>query len=310
MRPPHAGVLPTLQTLVVAVVAVLGLGGATAVLVPDAAAAGTPARTARTATAVSGWSTTPVTIATGAVLRTRVRVTGGARSVHLERRVGGAWRAVDVARSTRSGAATLVWTTPTTPSDVTLRVRVPATATRRAATTAARQLLVRTPVTTTTTPDPDPGPDPEPVPEPPTSTLAAYQQEVLDLTNQARAAGATCGGVRYAPVGPVTAEPRLARAAVAHAVSMAGEDYFSHTGSDGSSAGDRISAQGYRWRTWGENIAAGYPTPSAVVRGWLASAGHCRNLMNGAFTQLGVGYGTDAGSTYGSYWVQVFASPA
>ena len=279
MRPPHAGVLPTLQTLVVAVVAVLGLGGAATVVVSPGAAAVAAGTPTRTATAVSGWSTTPVTIATGAVLRTRVRVTGGARSVHLERRVAGSWRAVDVARSTRSGAVTLVWTVPATPSDVTLRVRVPATAARRAATTAARQLLVRTPVTTTTTPEP--GPEPEPEPEP--DTLAAYQQEVLDLTNQARAAGATCGGVRYASVGPATAEPRLARAAVAHAVSMAGEDYFSHTGSDGSSAGDRIGTQGYRWRSWGENIAAGYPTPSAVVRGWLASAGHCRNLMNGGF---------------------------
>ena len=91
---------------------------------------------------------------------------------------------------------------------------------------------------------------------------------------------------------------------------MGTRDYFSHTSLDGRSPGDRITAAGYDWRTYGENIAAGYGSPGAVVRGWIASPGHCRNLMSPAFTQLGVGYADVPGSTYGDYWVQKFATPA
>lgn len=62
----------------------------------------------------------------------------------------------------------------------------------------------------------------------------------------------------------------------------------------------------------GENIAAGYSTPEAVVEGWKNSSGHRANLLNPNFTELGVGYyylANDTGSVnYNRYWTQVFGS--
>jgi uncharacterized protein YkwD len=66
---------------------------------------------------------------------------------------------------------------------------------------------------------------------------------------------------------------------------------------------------GYGWSTWGENIAGGSSTPASVVTGWLNSDGHCANLMNPAFVDLGVGYYHAPGSMWTHYWTQNFAAP-
>jgi uncharacterized protein YkwD len=77
-------------------------------------------------------------------------------------------------------------------------------------------------------------------------------------------------------------------------------DYFSHTSPDGQGPGDRAAAAGYpRWS--GENIAAGYPTPAAVVEGWMNSAGHRANILNCQSKATGVGY--DARR---NMWTQMF----
>jgi uncharacterized protein YkwD len=85
---------------------------------------------------------------------------------------------------------------------------------------------------------------------------------------------------------------------------MARKNFLSHSGSNGSSAGKRISLQGYPWRTYGENIAAGNPTVSSVIQGWIVSNAHCRNLMNPDFTEIGAGYfiGPYGGNPAARYW--------
>jgi uncharacterized protein YkwD len=90
---------------------------------------------------------------------------------------------------------------------------------------------------------------------------------------------------------------------------MAVNAFFDHTNLQGQGPSERLALAGYAWTTWGENIAAGYATPQQVVAGWLASHGHCVNMMNGAFTELGVGYYYGAGSPYGHYWTQDFGHP-
>jgi uncharacterized protein YkwD len=89
---------------------------------------------------------------------------------------------------------------------------------------------------------------------------------------------------------------------------MAENNYFDHTGIDGSSPGDRISAAGYNWKTYGENIAAGYSDAKTVMEGWLTSAGHCSNLMNTDFKDVGVGVVDGGSDTYGIYWTQNFGA--
>lgn len=129
---------------------------------------------------------------------------------------------------------------------------------------------------------------------------------VLIATNAARAAGADCGSEgTFAPTNPLQGDPLLHQAAQVHADDMAANDFFSHTGSDGSSFSQRIARTGFQGQPIGENIAAGNRTAEATVQQWLNSDGHCRNLMNPNATKLGVGY--TLGGPYGTLWVQVFA---
>ncbi|GGK30598.1 hypothetical protein GCM10008955_25480 [Deinococcus malanensis] len=129
---------------------------------------------------------------------------------------------------------------------------------------------------------------------------------MLSLTNAARAQARTCGETTHAAAPALSANAQLAQAAQAHASDMAARNYFSHTSQDGRTMADRITAAGYRWSTIGENIAAGQTTPEEVVSGWLSSPGHCRNIMNPAFRELGVGY--VQGGSYRHYWVQNFGA--
>lgn len=105
--------------------------------------------------------------------------------------------------------------------------------------------------------------------------------------------------------GPVTYDARLGRAAELHAQDMVANDYFSHTGQNGSTAGDRISAQGYQWRTYGENIAQGQATQQEAMDGWTNSPGHHANNINPAFENFGLGR---AGDGADQRWVLVLGA--
>ncbi|WP_375760805.1 CAP domain-containing protein [Corallococcus exercitus] len=137
----------------------------------------------------------------------------------------------------------------------------------------------------------------------------AFENEVLTLVNQRRAAGATCGGVAKPAVGALVNNDLLRCAARKHSKDMGTNNFFSHTGSNGSSPWQRMTSAGYSYRTAAENIAAGYSTPLAVVNGWMASTGHCNNIMNGALKQTGIGYYNAPSSTYRAYWTQDFGTP-
>jgi uncharacterized protein YkwD len=73
--------------------------------------------------------------------------------------------------------------------------------------------------------------------------------------------------------------------------------------------GQRITATGYVWSSYGENIAAGQRTMASVMTGWQNSAGHCANLMSSGVTQIGLSCVKAAGSTYGTYWTMDLAKP-
>jgi uncharacterized protein YkwD len=130
----------------------------------------------------------------------------------------------------------------------------------------------------------------------------ANQNEVVKLVNEWRTKGCQCGSTQMPPVGTVVAQTQLDEAALKHSQDMERQNYFSHTGKNGSNPGQRITATGYQWQTYGENIAQGYTTEQAVVEAWIKSEGHCRNIMNGNFKEMGIGKS-------GSYWTQVFATP-
>ncbi len=144
----------------------------------------------------------------------------------------------------------------------------------------------------------------------PDAAWVSFESQVLTLTNQKRAAGATCGTTVFKPAGALTSDARLQCAARKHSKDLATHNIFSHTGSDGSSFTTRMKNAGYTsFSTAGENIAAGQSTPASVVDGWMKSEGHCKNIMNPALKQLGVGYSFSSTSTYKHYWTQDFATP-
>jgi uncharacterized protein YkwD len=143
-----------------------------------------------------------------------------------------------------------------------------------------------------------------------TCGLANFEADALRLINQYRAAGATCGshGV-FARAAALTRNPKLASAAYGHSRDMADNNYFSHDSRDGRTMANRIDATGYAWSTIGENIAAGYSSVQSVIDGWMASEGHCANLMNPRFTEFGMACARNDGSTYRLYWTQDFGRP-
>lgn len=165
------------------------------------------------------------------------------------------------------------------------------------------------------TPTSAPAPAPAPAPETPspatraTCSLAGFQAEALRLVNAQRSAGASCGSRgAFAPALPLRWNALLTKAAAAHTADMAANDYFSHTSADGRSMVDRVDATGYAWSSLGENIAAGYATVDSVIDGWIHSDGHCANLMNPAFDEVGLAcVAGAAGSRYGRYWTQDLA---
>ena len=124
---------------------------------------------------------------------------------------------------------------------------------------------------------------------------------ILDLVNEVRAKGCTCGAT-VMPAVPVLAWNKLlAKAAYDHSNDMKTNDYFSHTGGGSTTPGDRIRAAGYQWRAYGENIALGQTTEQVVMNSWLNSEGHCKNIMNKNFKDMGAGRS-------GNYWTQVFGA--
>ena len=95
-------------------------------------------------------------------------------------------------------------------------------------------------------------------------------------------------------------------AAERHAADMAGRGRMSHRGSDGSSALERVEQAGYRPLRAGENVAAGQTTTEEVMRGWMTSLGHRRNIL-GNFTEIGAAHATDQNGR--SYWCVTFGTP-
>ena len=211
-------------------------------------------------------------------------------------------------------------TSSRTPSPTASRTPSP-TATRTPSPTATRtptllatSTATRTPTLAPTSTTGSPGPSATP-----TATLAVtpsstsdpscspsgntgFENTLLGLINQERAAQS---------LPAYTAQGQLQTAARLHSTDMACNGFFSHTGSDGSTVGLRVTAQGYSWSWVGENIFAGTSaTPQSAFDWWMNSALHRANLLSPNYIEIGLGYIYEAGSPYGGYFTAVFAKPS
>ncbi|MDB6013201.1 MAG: hypothetical protein JWL65_5451 [Gammaproteobacteria bacterium] len=157
-----------------------------------------------------------------------------------------------------------------------------------------------------------------PVPAPTRATAAeplltaalspAQATRALQLVNDVRARGVHCGDELFGPAPPVTLSGTLAGVALGHASDMAEKNYFEHVDPAGQSPADRVRAVGYSEKLVGENIAFGPKSVDEVVRGWLDSPGHCENIMDPRFAEMGLGLAAGRAKR-GLYWVQVLAEP-
>jgi uncharacterized protein YkwD len=152
---------------------------------------------------------------------------------------------------------------------------------------------------------------PPPVSPPPSSwdRPAAFATRALQLVNDVRARGTHCGDELFGPAPPVTLSGTLANVALGHANDMAEKNYFEHVDPSGQSPADRVRAVGYSEKLVGENIAYGPKSVEEVVQGWLNSPGHCENIMDPRFAEMGIGLAPGRADKRGLYWVQVLAEP-
>jgi uncharacterized protein YkwD len=149
----------------------------------------------------------------------------------------------------------------------------------------------------------------EPFAPPRSAERAQVGARVLLLVNEARAHARRCGTQPFAAAAPLQRSAVLERAALAYAQDMARYAYMDHTGRDGSSPQQRISAAGYAWVEGGENLASGVMNADEVVDGWLHSPGHCANLMHPAYTEMGVGFAVNPKDAAGIYWALELGRP-
>lgn len=167
---------------------------------------------------------------------------------------------------------------------------------------------------------------------------------ILEVINAARAEGQDCGKLdshgiaikdsegRYiydgtnimAPAKPLTWSDSLYAAGYEHSDDLVQSDTASHSGSGtasdwtGQDMGgrkstfvDRARNNGYRFVKLGENISMGThrDTIEKAVDSWLKSPGHCVNLMNPDYTEVGVGHVESTDAYYTHYWTQVLGTP-
>jgi uncharacterized protein YkwD len=138
---------------------------------------------------------------------------------------------------------------------------------------------------------------------------AIGRAEVLTLVNAARGAARRCGERAFGASPPLRVSPLLEQVAQRHAEDMARRGYFDHTGADGSTPQQRIDRGGYAWSISGENLALGRMSSREAVDGWLASPGHCANIMEPRFAETGIALVPGRGRDRATYWVQAFAAP-
>ena len=174
---------------------------------------------------------------------------------------------------------------PTTPAGPTAPTAPTAPAKPTAPTTPAPPAKPVTP----TAPTPPAKPT---TPTAPTNTIGSFEQQVVDLVNEAR---------KQNGLNPLTLNTKLSDIARMKSQDMLDKGYFDHNSPTYGTPFQMMTNNGISYRAAGENIAMGYTTPQAVMTAWMNSSGHRANILNASYTQIGVGYVAN-----GNYWTQEF----
>ena len=132
----------------------------------------------------------------------------------------------------------------------------------------------------------------------PTVTTTSQEDEVIRLVNVQRS---------RAGLQQLKMNWQLCRVARYKSADMANNGYFSHTSPTYGSPFKMMESFGLRFSAAGENIAYGQRTPAEVMNGWMNSPGHRSNILNGTYTEIGVGLAKNKNGV--CYWTQQFMKP-
>ncbi|WP_042346765.1 CAP domain-containing protein [Bacillus massiliigorillae] len=132
----------------------------------------------------------------------------------------------------------------------------------------------------------------KPEQEKPSTSVSAYEQKVVELTNAERAKQ----GLK-----PLTLDVELSKVARIKSQDMKDKNYFDHNSPTYGSPFDMMKKFGISYNYAGENIAQGQRSPEEVVKAWMNSQGHRENIMNPNYTHIGIGHVAD-----NNYWTQMF----
>jgi uncharacterized protein YkwD len=147
----------------------------------------------------------------------------------------------------------------------------------------------------------------------------AQEQLLLEQLNDARANPAAYGASigldlsNVAPAQPLAFDPRLIQAAELDAQDMSNRNFFAHVNPDGLDPGQRITAAGFNWNSYGESIAAGYTDTGSALQGLIIDTGvpdlgHRNHLLaiDALFKnqeQAGIGVVLNGSGQYHNYYV-------
>jgi uncharacterized protein YkwD len=138
-------------------------------------------------------------------------------------------------------------------------------------------------------------------PTDPNYVYNVHKDQILKYVNAVRVTGCDCGGTAMPAVPVVAWNDTLAKTSFLHSDDMYKNGFFSHVNLAGKNPGDRLTAQGYDWATYAENISVSDFSDSAVVANWLSNAGNCKNIMGASYRFVGAGMST-------LYWTMILAS--
>lgn len=142
-----------------------------------------------------------------------------------------------------------------------------------------------------------PKPETPSVPPVTGTSLSQMETEVVRLVNIERQKNG---------LSSFTTSGNLSNIARLKSQDMAQGNYFSHQSPKYGSAFDMMKSFGISYKTAGENIAKGYYSAEAVVKGWMNSQGHRDNILNPSFNTIGVGSFSSSNGTI--YWTQMFTN--
>ncbi|MEM7304512.1 MAG: CAP domain-containing protein [Pseudomonadota bacterium] len=131
----------------------------------------------------------------------------------------------------------------------------------------------------------------------------------LSYINQVRSKERKCGATTYPPAPAVDWNSQLYSAAQIHSEDMSIYDQIDHQVARNSTLRSRMDDSGYAWERFSENVSGGLNSPEQAIDDWMASSGHCENIMNPSYSEIGMACAVNGASSYRTYWTLLLASP-